>query len=365
MSTGTHDGVEMVDITMQSQDPFTLGVAAAPPMPPDQRIYFYSPDEWERFIVEWANALDENYFQVKRHAGSGDLGLDVIGLLTDQGIDGDWDCFQCKHYEKPLAPGDAYAEMYKIIRGVVHQEFSLPRNYKFLAPKGCGQTLNRLLSSPAKLRQEFLKWLQGKASPLHKEANAGQARILSAANSFNYNIFKSEEIEDVLKVHRRSPYHALRFDGVSIRRSSTLAVVPQDVDRQRESVYIKKLVEVYNERHGAEWLGVEDITEKASRDHFNRQREAFFSAEDLRLTARDQVPPAVFTALQDEVFDGVVEVEQMDHPTGLQRLNEVTMAAARLQLTSNPLISITKQKDRTGLCHQLANDDRLNWIPKD
>ncbi|MCN8086632.1 hypothetical protein MLL96_15355 [Escherichia coli] len=37
--------------------------------------------------------------------------------------------------------------------------------------------------------------------------------------------------------------------------------------------------------------------------------------------------------------------------------------ATIIAVTSNPLVSSFKTQDRQGICHQLANDDRLNWVP--
>jgi hypothetical protein len=73
------------------------------------------------------------------------------------------------------------------------------------------------------------------------------------------------------------------------------------------------------------------------------------------------VPPGTFKDLQSEVHAGVVDVEAAPHQDGYARMNAVTQAAAQLQLTSNALISVVKIHDRKGMCHQLANDDRLRW----
>jgi hypothetical protein len=96
--------------------------------------------------------------------------------------------------------------------------------------------------------------------------------------------------------------------------------------------------------------------------HYPRQREAFYSAEALRLFARDSVPAGTFEALKDEVHDGVIETYERDHPMGYTRLSCVLQAAAEVQLTRNALISVTEVRDRKGMCHQLANEDRLIWI---
>jgi hypothetical protein len=95
--------------------------------------------------------------------------------------------------------------------------------------------------------------------------------------------------------------------------------------------------------------------------HYHRQREYFYHAESLRNFARDTVPSGTFEDLQDEVHSGVVEVESAPHPDGLVRMNAVTQAAAQLPLSANGLINVTKVQDKRGICHQLANEDRLTW----
>jgi hypothetical protein len=97
------------------------------------------------------------------------------------------------------------------------------------------------------------------------------------------------------------------------------------------------------------------------RDHFLRQREAFYQAESLRVFARDTVPPGTFESLQDDIYDGVIDTHDAGHADGYARVCEVTKAARELQITSNALISCTKPKDRDGICHHLANEDRLQW----
>ena len=58
---------------------------------------------------------------------------------------------------------------------------------------------------------------------------------------------------------------------------------------------------------------------------------------------------------------GVVDTHDASHPDGYARVCAVTKAARELQITANALISCTKPKDRDGICHQLANEDRMQW----
>ena len=48
-------------------------VASGPAIPPQSRIFLFSPAEWEAFINEWATGLGE-YEQVGRTGGAGDKG---------------------------------------------------------------------------------------------------------------------------------------------------------------------------------------------------------------------------------------------------------------------------------------------------
>jgi hypothetical protein len=84
------------------------------PIPTQQRMYFYSSDEWELFIREWATGLETRYEQIKLSGGPSDRGVDVAGFKTIRGFEGAWDCYQGKHYATPLALSDVIPEMLKV-----------------------------------------------------------------------------------------------------------------------------------------------------------------------------------------------------------------------------------------------------------
>ena len=97
------------------------------------------------------------------------------------------------------------------------------------------------------------------------------------------------------------------------------------------------------------------------KDHFRRQREAFYEAESLRVFARDSVPPGTFEALLDDIHDGVIDTHDGNHADGYEKVCAVTKAARDMQITANALIICTNPKDRDGICHQLVNEERLRW----
>jgi hypothetical protein len=81
------------------------------------------------------------YVQVKRFGGSGDRVADIAAFKTKDGLEGAWDCFQCKHYSKPLSFGDAAPEILKVFRAPCADYWTLPDTYQFLAPRGSSTQL--------------------------------------------------------------------------------------------------------------------------------------------------------------------------------------------------------------------------------
>jgi hypothetical protein len=127
------------------------------------------------------------------------------------------------------------------------------------------------------------------------------------------------------------------------------------------------LFEAYGDHLGTTINDVSDLVETTSvlsRD-FLRQRERFYHAESLRNFARDTVPEGTFERLQEDVFHGVVDICDSNHQDGFERMRATVTEAARLPTTSNPLASVIRVPDRQGICHQLANNDKLTWVPKD
>lgn len=337
---------------------------SGPPVTPAQRIAFYSPEEWEHFIREWATALRPRYVQIKRLGGSNDKGADVAAFKTSRGFEGGWDCFQGKHYAKPLAWSDAFPEMVKVFVGVVEGHYQCPDRYAFLAPRGCGTALNRVLSRPTELREKFLMELDNA-----KSAAAGldvelRKRVRTLAAATDFAMFASIELVDAIETHRTTAYHVARFGGPLPPRPATKGA-PEGI-HESETRYVAQLMEVYRESRPSDDLTLETLrTQPRLAAHFQRQRESFYSAESLRLHARDAVPPGTFEALQDDVCSGVIEVAEADHATSMERLTQVLQASTQIDLSSHALTTISRTDDRKGICHQLANEDRLTWMRAD
>ena len=279
------------------------------------------------------------------------MGIDVAGSSDDKGLFGVWD-----------TPTVALPEIAKILWHSFKKRFVAPRRYYFIAPKDCGMKLKKLFKTPGALKGHLVQnWdkLCAEAITLKEQIELTGA-FKDYVDNFAFSIFAGKAPLEIIDEHRNTPYHVIRFGGGLPNRPKAVPP-PADVD-SNESRYVRQLFDAYGDRKKSEVKGIGYLDVWPDlRKHFDRQREYFYHAEALRNFARDTVPPGTFEELQSEIHAGVAEVETADHQDSLARCDAVTNTAAALQMTANPLLGAVKIQDRKGICHQLANDDVLQW----
>lgn len=340
-------------------------MAGAPVLSPKQYLHTYSDEEWEDFTVEWVRALADPYVLVTRMGGAGDRGADVAACLTRQGTNGEWHCYQCKHYEGALGPADAWPEMVKIFVAKVRGVYELPTRYIFVAPK-IGPYLTRYLANPATLKTEFFKAWNKADTKLGTDLNAAdRAAVEALAQDLDFSIFEARDMEWIVDLHSTTPHHARRFPTrLQLRPAVEL---PPTEQRAIEAVYVRKLLSAYNEKFSLRLQTLHDARDHAvTQQHLARQREAFYSAESLRVFARESVPYETYEAVESDLFEAVIEVEECEYNLGYERLAAVLHAAANHQPNpGNILAPVITGVDRKGMCHHLANDNRLSWCKEE
>ncbi|UYO53073.1 ABC-three component system protein [Rhodopseudomonas palustris] len=335
-------------------------VISGPPVPPIARIRLYSPDEWEAFTNEWACTLFQGK-EVVRSSGAGDKGVDIAVFGAGQGFAGIWDGYQCKHYDHPLRPSDIYVELGKVLWFSSNGDYSAPRSYTFIAPCGIGTKLNSLLKSPDKLKQELIiNWEKSCRKGITDSKEIALDGVFRAyVDAFDFSIFKGKQPLALIDEHRSSPYHLSRFGGGFPARPIT-PQPPTNIG-VHETRYVEKLYLAYADHLKKSVNSIADLGKPVLREHFSRQREAFYQAESLRIFVRDKVEPGTFERLQNEIYAGVVDTQDDEFDDGYQRVVAVTKAAQEMAIAANPIALIAQTQDRRGICHQLANDDRLKW----
>lgn len=351
---------------VSSCSPSSAHVYSGITVPKAIRVKYFSPDEWEAFVEEWASSLESSYVKVRRFGGAGDSGVDIAGFCTDKGFEDTWDNYQCKRYAHPLRPSDIWVELGKIIYYSKIGEYTPPRKHYFVASLGVGTTLEKLLNNPTelceKLKENWDGHCKSKITTTKEIELSGD--ILSYVDTFNFTIFSSRSHVELIEAHSHTGFHAVWFGGGLPPRPNPEA--PPAVPTASESRYIRQLLEAYGDHLRTPLRDVSALVAHSMLENdFRRQRERFYHAESLRNFARDTVPEGTFDDLQDEVYHGVVDVTDATHPNGYERMKATVAQASIVALTANPLVSATKSQDRQGICHQLANEDRLKWVMDD
>jgi hypothetical protein len=359
----------MTDEWSDIHEPPTLPTATAasialgPVIPPQQLVLLYSPSEWEDLIHEWLYyCRREQYFAIRRFTGSGDRGIDIAGFEDEKLLQGKWDNYQCKHYGQPLRPSDIWVEIGKIIWHSYKKHYAAPRNYYFVSPRGPSTSLTSLLADSANLCSSLIaNWDKSVRTKITSTTDIPlDADLLKYIRDFDFSVFDAIEVLQIVQEHQKTPIHSARFGG-GLKPRPPASHPPSSITAS-ESLYVAQLLVAYSEHTGTTIADVKSLSaHRKLQSHFHRQREAFYHAESLRLYARDSVPPGSYEALQDDIFDGVIDTHDQMHPDGYAKVCKVTEAARLLQITENPLITCTRPKDRDGICQQLANEDRLQW----
>ncbi|NCQ07950.1 MAG: hypothetical protein GW808_02020 [Sphingomonadales bacterium] len=336
---------------------------AGPAIEPISRLILFDPDQWERLIEELADcSFGGQYEKVLRASGSNDRGIDVAGFADAKQLEGIWDNYQCKHYCSTLSPADALPEIGKILWHSFNGAYSAPRAYYFVAPRGASTTLSQLLAHASNLKSHLIaKWdkqVSNKITSTQKIELDG--KFAEYVDEFDFSIFDALTPKQIVDLHRLTPYFHSRFGGQLPPRP--LPGNPPNSIAPDESKYVSRLFEAYSDHKKVQVASVESLKNWVPiTQHFKRQRESFYHAESLRVFVRDKVEPGTFESLQEEVYHGVVNTNDAVHDDGLSRVNAVMKSAQDMSLEAHPLGPSAATRDRHGICHQLANKDRLKW----
>src|SRR5262249_5099669 len=124
--------------------------------------------------------------------------------------------------------------------------------------------------------------------------------------AYNFSSFKYATLDEILDAHRKTAYWASRFGGLlppAPRGNPPAAIAAH------ESMYVGKLLEVYEELTGAAISMVEDLSAhwKYQKD-LQRQRERFYDAEAFIAHYRDQTEPGTIEDFAEQIFDAIEPV---------------------------------------------------------
>lgn len=232
----------------------------------------------------------------------------------------------------------------------------------FISPLGVGIKVSRWLKDPNRFKEDVRKnWESHCVVSIGKGISAPlTGALLDYFSAFDFSIFGDRTAVELVEEHARTAFHAARFGGGLPPREQP--DTPPTEPTEAESNYLRKLLDAYGDHLGIAINCREELMSHSNlAKHYNRQRVLFYNAESLRNFARDRTPPRTFDSLKDDIYYGVINVCEATHPDALERLRTTLSTAGQLNVNGNALVGMTKVPDKQGICHQLANDDRLTW----
>lgn len=325
-----------------------------------QNICTLTADELESFVEDWVAVRTKEYHSYQRWSGTGDLGRDVTGYITDRRLEGPWDNFQCKQLRTTLSEKVLFVELGKILMHAANGAYSLPRAYIFVAPKGVGRKVREYIAHPARLQQAFLHcWDSFIAGDLvQNQVVKLSPEIDAKIKEFDFGRVDYMDAGRLAKDPACMPA-LVKWFGADPGQGPR-GVVPAGIAAS-ESAYLGQLVNVYNERGPGSYADPKAALDCADvGPHLSRQRTRFFDAAAFDRFYRDSTPVEFVQTFRDEIYHGVVDVHQDDHPNKFTRLNQVMKQAAALH-ASGVLGKHAGPQVKQGTCHMLANEGVMPW----
>lgn len=141
--------------------------------------------------------------------------------------------------------------------------------------------------------------------------------------------------------------------------------VPQLVGSE-EMTYVKELYKAYTVTSGKKIDSQDSLGEY--KKHFDRQRKNYYLAETIHREIRDTITPGEesgFNTLKDEIESGIETALDESYSTPVKKIDEVTEKAAYLPIsdnTSSILLGWIGAAEKKGVCHMLANEERIKWV---
>lgn len=333
---------------------------------PQLRLKTMGEDEFERVVGEWAYSClrkEKKYSNVALLGGSGDSGRDLVAYIDDNMQK--FDIYQCKRYEKPLSPSTYMIEFGKLCYYTYIGEYVVPNKYYIVASNGIGQSLRKLIEHPKQINTELINtWDEkcGKKRQIIAEGIKMTDSLRKYIEEFDFSIVSDIAPITLLDEFSKSPWYKYHFGG-GIKKRPTFEKPSEQLKKSEKTMpYVKQLLKVYSKEAGQVYETQEDLKNNQKLyKHFMRQREGFFSAQSLKRFARDELlNEDSYNSLKGQVEFGIMDVYENEYSSELERVKETTKQANSLGISCEEIKDVTIY-DKTGMCHELVNDEKIIW----
>lgn len=326
----------------------------------DRLILQMNDIELEQFCRQWVERKATGYFEVKRFGGAGDKGRDVVGFCSEQRHDGDWDNYQCKQYRTKLGKADGILAVAKILYWASQKQFTSPRQFIFVAPKGLNSTLLSLVNQPASFKAEMIaKWNDYCATKIISNvAIELDGDVLAAVNAFDFSTVSYVDVDEIIENPASKPllFELFGTDPGAYPKGT----VPSDV-QDHEMVYMDALLGAYNEREKGGFSCHGDVLSNAKHgDDLRMHRSRYYEADGFQKFYRDNTTPETIAEFRRNIRYGIHDTLNAQATDELARVHATMTQAANLQ-PGGPLHPHAHIPVKQGICHHLVNDEEISW----
>lgn len=331
---------------------------------PLKRLHCMDEDTYEELISVWAYSCLKEYQQVYRIGGAGDKGRDVIAYLDS--YKNIFDLFQCKHYDHSLSYSDLRGEIGKLITYTFKKEFPIPNKYYIMCPNGVSQPfLDFKDNNTEKFKEAIINdWDEIKIKVGKKNSVDISEELITYIHKFDFSIIKYKDENTFIEEFRHSPYFYYYFGGGFNLIKRVKLIVPNKL-QDCENNYVKHLLDAYSENSN-QIVTETNISGKYAK-HLSLSRSIFYSAEEVKIASRQASPPDVdeFERLKDKIEQHVGFDMLEDYRDGYEKVNRITAQAKNYDAETSLIKGILDSNSKAGICHHLANEDRLIWKTKE
>jgi hypothetical protein len=328
----------------------------------DRLVLLMDADELEKFCRDWVEKKS-GYLEVRRFAGSGDKGRDVVGFRTDVRHDGAWDNYQCKQYLRGITLPQALLAIGKVLYWASQGEFTPPDNFYFVAPKGLANKLESIIDKPSELKAALLNnWDSVCASSITKKQTISlDAKLMAFIDAFAFKNVRIVTLDDLMADPAVKSLLIEKWGADPGKYPP--ATVPIDV-QSAEMRYIDELVGAYGERAKAKFSNHDAVLKHEEHGpDLRRQRERYFEADAFQKFYRDNTSAIVIGGFRKDIQHGVAERWNAPSTDTLARV-EAVMDRAGTILPAGPLAKYAHVPVKQGMCHHFVNDGELSWKKK-
>ena len=179
---------------------------------------------------------------------------------------------------------------------------------------------------------------------------------------FDFSIVSDVSPITLIEDFSSSVWYKYHFGG-GLKRRPKYERPPEKLQPDEKRLpYVMQLLQVYSKEGNQQYKTQDELKqEQKFYKHFLRQREGYFSAQSLKRFVRDElVDEESYEELKDQVEYGVMDIYEREYDSELQRVKSTTQQANTLSISNDEIKNVTVQ-DKTGMCHELVNENRLTW----